>query len=259
MELGAIQNEQSVAGGATAAIPNTSDDPLLDPVGNALDSTHAHFAIGSGLARRYPADVAPFAVLADASPESFAGLAELLAPGERIYLLGEEPRVSNGLAVGEPLHTFQMIGPERIDVQTEVPGEGRGDIARIEPVLLGSQDAAAMFELITLAFPGFYRPRTYEMGTCYGIYLNGDLVAMAGERLCITGLREISGVCTRPGHTGKGYANALMARLLREHVAMAVKSFLHVGQSNGRAVGIYEQMGFRTLRSITLWPVSLAR
>jgi GNAT superfamily N-acetyltransferase len=179
--------------------------------------------------------------------------------GNAFICLAKSRAFRMGSRLRSSLLTFQMIGPERIDLQAEVHGEVRGHVERIEPVLLGSQDAPAMFELITLAFPGFYRPRTYEMGTYYGIYLNRELVAMAGERLCITGLREISGVCTRPGHTGKGYAKALMARLLRDHVAMAVKSFLHVGRSNGRAVGIYEQMGFRTLRSITLWPVSLAR
>jgi hypothetical protein len=42
-----------------------------------------------------------------------------------------------------------------------------------------------MFDLITLAFPGFFRPRTYEMGTYYGIRVEGKLAAMAGERVCM--------------------------------------------------------------------------
>ncbi len=91
-----------------------------------------------------------------------------------------------------------MLGPERL-------GSGMGTIGNgIDPVLMTSEDAGEMFELITLAFPGFYQPRTYEMGTYYGIRLDGKLIAMAGERSCMTGYREISGVCTHPAHAGKG-------------------------------------------------------
>jgi predicted GNAT family acetyltransferase len=82
---------------------------------------------------------------------------------------------------------------------------------------------------------------------------------MAGERLCMTGYREISGVCTHPAHTGRGYARTLMTGLMRDHAAAAVASFLHVGKANKRAAAIYERMGFRVLRSVALWPISLAQ
>ena len=154
-----------------------------------------------------------------------------------------------GLSVGPPLHTFQMLGPEVGAVIEPRDGE-------ISPILITSDDAGEMFELITLAFPGFYQPRTYERGTYYGIRVDGKLVAMAGERLCMVGYREIRGVCTRPGYVGKGYARTLMIRLMGDHAAAGVKSFLHVGKANTRAVAIYERMGFQVLRSIALWPVS---
>ena len=79
---------------------------------------------------------------------------------------------------------------------------------------------------------------------------------MAGERLCMVGYREISGVCTHPGYVGNGYAKKLMTRLMEDHAEAGVKSFLHVGTANTRAVAIYERMGFQVLRSIALWPVS---
>jgi ribosomal protein S18 acetylase RimI-like enzyme len=223
-------------------------DLLLDPVKNALDTVHARFAVGTGPARRYPADVAPFAVVADASHGSLAQLEELIVPGERVYLLGDPPPTTKGLGIGSPLHTFQMLGP------AEIPNED-GD-GEIDTVLLDSKHAPAMVDLTTLAFPGFFRPRTNEMGTYYGVQVNGELIAMAGERLCMTGLHEISGVCTHPAHTGKGYARKLMTRLLQRHASMGVKSFLHVGKANTHAARIYERMGFQTIRSMTLWPIS---
>jgi GNAT superfamily N-acetyltransferase len=228
-----------------------SSDPLLDPVRNALNSVHAHFVVGQVPARRYPPEVAPFAVIDDSSAPTLARLQALMGPGDQVYIFGEPPARMKGLSAGPPLHTFQMLGPER------PPAEDRDESCH--SILMTSEDAGEMFELITLAFPGFYQPRTYEMGTYYGIRVEGRLVAMAGERLCMTGYREISGVCTHPAHTGKGYARTLMHRLMRDNAAAGVKSFLHVGQANKRAAAIYERMGFQLARAITLWPIARAK
>jgi ribosomal protein S18 acetylase RimI-like enzyme len=224
-------------------------DPLHNLVWKALETVHTRFAIGDGLARRYPEDVAPFAAIAESSHAAFRQLTDLLAPGERVYLLGERPRVPETLAVGEVLHTFQMFGPG--------PPFPEAEADHIEVAQLRADDADEMFALITLAFPGFYRPRTHEMGMYFGIRVNGGLVAMAGERLCIPGFYEISGVCTHPAHTGKGYARTLMVRLMQEHENAGLRSFLHVGKRNPHAVAIYERMGFHVADSKALWPVSL--
>jgi ribosomal protein S18 acetylase RimI-like enzyme len=225
-------------------------NPLFNLVWKALETVHARFAVCDGLARRYPEDVAPFAAIAESSDAAFAQLAGLLGPGERVYLLGEKPRVPETLEVGEALHTFQMFGPS-----PPFPNAGPDhEVARLTP-----EDAEEMFALITLAFPGSYRPRTHEMGVYFGIRVNGELIAMAGERLCIPGFHEISGVCTHPAHTGKGYARTLMVRLLREHENAGLRSFLHVGKSNTRAVAIYERLGFHVADSERLWPVSLRK
>lgn len=83
-------------------------------------------------------------------------------------------------------------------------------------------------------------------------------MAMAGDRLALPGMREISAVVTHPGHTGKGYARALLNFLLREHASAGFTSFLHVGVRNARVVALYERMGLEVAESITLWPISLA-
>lgn len=228
-----------------------SGDPLVDPVRNALNSVHARFAVGQASARRYPAEVAPFAVIDDTSEPTLSRLGALLVPGELVYIFNEPPKEMNGLFFGPPLHTFQMLAPE--DATIEI-GESEA-----HPVLMTSDCAGEMFDLISLVFPGFYQPRTYEMGTYYGIRVEGMLVAMAGERLCLTGYREISGVCTHPAHAGRGYARTLVKRLVQDHADAGVKSFLHVGKANTRAAALYEHMRFRVLRSIALWPISRIR
>ncbi len=218
-------------------------------VWRALDTEHARFRVGDGLARRYPEDVAPFAAIAESSNAAFAQLADLLLPGEKVHLVGAKPEVPDTLEVGPPLPTFQMFGPP------PPPADGGDD--EVQLLRLSSADAEEMYALITLAFPGFYRRRTHEMGMYFGIRVDGELVAMAGERLCIPSLHEISGVCTHPAHTGKGYARKLMIRLMQEHASAGLESFLHVGEKNTRAVSIYRRMEFRMSRSATLWPVSL--
>lgn len=50
-----------------------------------------------------------------------------------------------------------------------------------------------------------------------------------------------------------------MTRLMQDHAAAGVKSFLRVGKVNQRAAAIYERMGFRVLRAIALWRISLAQ
>ena len=79
---------------------------------------------------------------------------------------------------------------------------------------------------------------------------------MAGERLSMTGYRENQWGLHASRLCREGYARKLIMRLMGDHAAAGVKSFLHVGKANGRAGTIYERMGFRTLRSIALWPIS---
>ena len=62
--------------------------------------------------------------------------------------------------------------------------------------------------------PGPFKARTIELGTYLGIRENGRLVAMAGERLWIGNFREVSAVCTHPDARGRGYARALVARVV---------------------------------------------
>jgi GNAT superfamily N-acetyltransferase len=227
-----------------------SEELLTDPVWNALKSVHAHFALRNGAAARYPADVVPYAAMADANHSDLSSLAELLSPGERVYLIGARPQATNTLDVGPALNCFQMIFP------LPPPANGLANNSTI--LRMTPEDAPDMVALTDLAFPGFFRSRTNEMGTYYGIRINKRLVAMAGERLAVPGYCEISAVVTNPEHVGKGYATLLMNRLLNDHAAVGLKSFLHVNEQNSRAIAIYRRMGFVTLQSVALWPISLA-
>lgn len=66
--------------------------PLDNPAWHASTGTHAGLALGAGLARHYPRDMAPFSAVAEATPAAYADLARDLPPGLEARLLrpGEE-------------------------------------------------------------------------------------------------------------------------------------------------------------------------
>lgn len=231
------------------------EDLLDNPFWHALGSEHTKFAISAPLARRYPTDIVPFAGLLDGRTEALAELRELLEPEESIYVTGDELSECSGIELLGQLNTWQMVYSESGTTQASNPlhdhhcddHPSHGEQPTIEPPTIERMtgaDASAMVALTDVAFPGYFRARTYVMGSYYGIRVDGELVAMAGERVALAGIREISGICTHPAHTGRGYAGNLIRRILSEHAAAGLRTFLHVGTSNERGIALYERFGF---------------
>lgn len=217
---------------------------------HALGTEHAQFAISSSMARKYPTEMAPFGGTLDQSKESLNQLYELLAPGETIYLMGDDPPSAHGLITGDSFSVLQMMAEETtVRLKTAL-------MDGLVPIRLTAQDIPAMIELTSLVYPAYFRRRTCEMGDYYGVRIEGQLVAMAGERMAVPKFREISGVCTHPAHTGKGYAAALIQHLAREQARNGVRSFLHVSRENTRAIALYQRLGFSTRKEIQLHKVT---
>jgi predicted GNAT family acetyltransferase len=129
-----------------------------------------------------------------------------------------------------------------------------------ETVRLSDANALEMVALTTLAFPGYFRKRTCEMGSYYGVRSGarsvGELIAMGGERLMLDRYAEISGVFTHPAHRGKGLAASLIWQLVRDHRRDGLVSWLHVGSENRQAIDLYLRMGFKEVREVTLNRIS---
>jgi len=127
-----------------------------------------------------------------------------------------------------------------------------------DALALGPAHAAQAMALAALTKTGPFGPRTVELGEYFGYVEDGQLVAMAGERGAAPGLREISGVCTRPGWQGRGLARGLMLKLIRRQLARGETPFLHVMRANARAHRLYLDMGFRDERETVVRVVTLA-
>jgi predicted GNAT family acetyltransferase len=83
------------------------------------------------------------------------------------------------------------------------------------------------------------------MGTYLGIRREGELVAMAGERLHPPGWTEISAVCTDDAHRGQGLGTRLILAVAAGIRARGEIPFLHAAADNTNAIRLYESLGFR--------------
>jgi GNAT superfamily N-acetyltransferase len=215
---------------------------FANPVWHALQTSHRRFAVSSGEACRYPTEVAPFAAVATPSENALQSLHALLAPGEYVWLIGESYPSIPELSCEGNLECLQMVLPR--EVTPPAPTSG------IIP--LSDANAPEMVALTTLAFPGFFRSRTSEMGSYYGLRSSGELIAMGGERITLDGYPEISGICTHPDHRGKGHAANLIWHLARNHRHKGLVSWLHVSAENHHAIELYLRLGFTVARKVKL-------
>jgi GNAT superfamily N-acetyltransferase len=219
---------------------------FANPVWHALQSKHRHFVVSAGDACRYPADVTPFAAVATPSTSALQSLHSLLIPGEYVWLIGESYPSIPELSCQGTLECLQMVLPEDVTPPSPTP----------EIVPLPNANAPEMVALTDIAFPGFFRSRTCEMGSYYGVRSNGELIAMGGERLTLDGYPEISGICTHPAHRGNGHAASLIWHLVRNHRSDGFISWLHVSAENHHAIEFYLRLGFTKVRKVKLHRIS---
>ncbi len=214
-------------------------NPLDHPVWHALTSTQGALAQGGALARRYPPDIAPFADMADMSPESFAALGALMAPSD--YVVRFTPEAVSPPAAFKVL--LARTGEQMIGTPADAPGTA-------EIVRLGAADVPEMMELTKLTNPGPFAARTHELGNFLGIRAGGQLVAMAGERMKPGNHTEITAVCVHPDHRGRGHAQALLGAAARGIVARGETPFLHVFSDNDSAIALYRRQGMEIRRRL---------
>jgi len=220
-------------------LPAKAAQALDNPIWRAATTRQRHLAYGDGLVRRYHAEVVPLAAIVDHSDEAVAALTALVTPGERVWFFDEPPLLDpTEWRITKRIPGFQMVCDS-------LPPATRADLGPASVMLDPVTDAAAMSALKAVAFPGFFGRRTPEMGRYRGIRIDGELVAMAGERLALPGYREVSAICTHPAHLGRGYAQQLTHEATAAILADGDLPFLHVADGNAAAMHIYEQLGFQ--------------
>jgi ribosomal protein S18 acetylase RimI-like enzyme len=214
-------------------------NPLDNPFYSSLRSRHRDIARGSGDVLRYPADFAPFLGVADENVDVTEALDALVAPRESVYLIGVAPHAPRGWVVESFGALAQMVCTSPIAL-----------LDGPQIVELSEAHRADVLALTALVYPHYFRQRTMELGRYFGIYQDGRLAAMIGERLGTDEAQEMSAICTHPDFNGRGYARRLTAFLTNDHLARGRLPFLHVSYENLRALHLYGQLGYELRREI---------
>lgn len=228
---------------------SSRDAPGLDnPAYASLSTVHARFAERSGRVLCYPGDVIRFVGLpSPATDADWEDIARLVPPGSIAAIIqGEAATLPTNWTVAGTFELVQMVGEDPV-------GSDQPDV-----ISLGPPDVPEMLELVRLTNPGPFSARTIELGDYLGIRRDGELVAMAGERLHFTGWTEISAVCTAPAHRGTGMASRLMSALIAGIHRRSERPFLHAAQTNTSAIRLYEELGFRLRRELSITLIEAA-
>jgi predicted GNAT family acetyltransferase len=211
--------------------------PLDRPVWASLSTHHLPLSEGTSLARRFDRQVNVFASACDDGNAALQDLADLVRPGERVFVL-QVPQivVPPGLMAVKEAKGVQMVASR----------SSMGDVDVSGITSLGDEDAADMLALAQLTEPGPFLSRTHRMGDFIGIREGGRLLGMAGERMRFPGYTEVSGVCTHPDARGRGLARKLSVAVKANIEARGDQAFLHAWTSNRAAILLYESLGFVT-------------
>jgi ribosomal protein S18 acetylase RimI-like enzyme len=216
---------------------------LDNPFWSSLRTRHAALAIRNGEdVARYPPEFAPFLGVAYAEVNADEVIAPLVPSDETVLLLGVLPKLSEAwhLETFRPL--AQMIRDEPLEMVDGPP-----------VIELDGSHRADVLALVALVYPHYFRVRTMGLGRYFGIYVEGRLAAMIGERLGTDTHVEMSAICTHPDFTGRGYARRLTALLTNRTLAEGRTPFLHVSYENPHAKSLYERMGYRVRADIPFW------
>jgi ribosomal protein S18 acetylase RimI-like enzyme len=222
------------------------DARLDNPMWHALQGPHRRWAQGQGALQWFPQDVAPFFAIESADALLEADLPARIGLRDSAYFVGVLPTAwPSGWQPGARSEVLQMSYTGPTPLWEPAPH-----------VRLAPTDRPAMNALAAIAFPDFFRARSAELGTFIGIRERTRLVSMAGERMALDGMREISGICTHPDFTGRGHAGGLTRALVRRHREQGLDSFLHVSAGNSGARRLYEMLGFTTVAVLPMVRVS---
>jgi ribosomal protein S18 acetylase RimI-like enzyme len=216
--------------------------PLDRPVWSMLTGRQAHLAEGDARAVRIDRGYGPFGAAADRSDAAQAALAALVpADGELWIVEGECWPVPPGTREVKRAVLAQMVAEGS-------PPEARPGEPAI--VALGEADAAEMAALAGHARPGPWSSTTHRYGPFFGVREDGRLLAMAGQRMLMPGMAEVSGVATWEDCRGRGLARALIGHVMRAMAARGETPFLHSYADNAGAIALYESLGFRIRREV---------
>lgn len=219
---------------------------LDNPVWNALISGNKNLSTGNEIAKYFFKDVAPFAAVNAVTKRELEVLYDIADTGDSFaFFSSKEIDLPQPWKVGQCTKALQMVH-DKVSQKKTVSDEA---------VALTKDNVSEMLALTKLTNPGPFLKRTIEFGNYEGIFKNGELVAMTGQRMHPFEYIEVSAVCTHPEHTGHGYATNLIVRQINHIRAQSSIPFLHVKKENTNAIKLYNALGFSARKEIFIYGI----
>lgn len=217
---------------------------LDNMIWNAITTGNSTIALVEGEVGCYQQDIAPFVGVKELNAANLDKLYDLIPAGRRVAIsyFDKIGLNENKWERMQHLECNQMV--------YEKPVTSFTTAASSLIVPLTDEHVPQMLELTALTKPGPFLSKTILFGNYFGIFVDGRLAALTGQRMHPVPYMEVSAVCTHPDFRGHGYAKALMLQVMEIILANSFTPFLHVLTTNTTVIQLYESIGFRTRRGI---------
>ncbi len=237
LPLAVIQNDISL-------MIKKDDNKLDNPVWYSLSETHQKYSVNYDGIKFYHPDFCPFGGF-ETTENISKQIAEYSKLVDNFFVVGDKPELPNLLELKKELVCLQMI------INDKIVTEIKEDIT-----VLGSEHIDALFQLVTLVLPGYFKKKTALLGNYCGIFKKRQLIAVTGERMKMNDFVEVSAIVTHPDQTGQGYAKQLIAHTVNNIFNQSKTPYLHVTDTNIGAIKLYEKLGFTTRRKMSFWNIT---
>lgn len=222
---------------------NSFETTLENPVWCSLEEAHKKFVLNINDVKFYNPEICPFGAFKDPSKTALA-LNEYSKLVDSFFLVTENeiPNFDETVVqLDRKIDGVQMI----LDVfkPCEI-------IENIEPLTEDYIDE--IYNLVWLVMPGYYKKRSFDMGDYFGIFKDGKLVSVTGQRMQTDSFIEVSAVVTHPDYTKRGLAKQLVTHTTNEILKTGKKAILHTTKNNP-AIKLYEKLGYKLTRDMNWW------
>lgn len=216
---------------------------LLNPVWQSLDETHEKFSIEFNNVKFYNPDICSFGAFNN-EEDTYRALNEYAKLKDNFFLVSKNKTPSfdkKKIVLNKKIQGCQMVLNQLLDIEIT---------QKIIP--LTNKYIDEIYDLVWLVMPGYYEKRSFEMGNFFGIFDNGKLIAITGQRMQCNNWTEISSVVTHPDYTRRGLAKQLVVHTAKEILKQNKVPILHTDKGNS-AIGLYEKLGFEITRDMNWW------
>jgi ribosomal protein S18 acetylase RimI-like enzyme len=220
-------------------------DHILDNmIWNAITTGNNDIAIVNGDVGCYLPDIAPFAGMKNFNDANLKKLYEFIPTNRSVAIssLNKMDHDESRWKLLQPMDVTQMVYEHSVNTFTTK------NSSLIVP--LSEEHVPQMMELTALTRPGPFLQQTIRFKNYFGIFIEGRLAAMSGQRMHPLPYMEVSAVCTHPDFRGMGYAKTLMLHVMKIILDNSFTPFLHVLSNNTNAIELYKTIGFQTREQI---------